>query len=63
MRSLGIKRSNTIIETLVSSKDQYCMKMGKVKGDIISINGITKSLEDAKDVYFNKFRQVIEQDL
>ena len=50
-------------ETLVSSKDQYCMKMGKVKGDAISINGIHKSLEDAKDVYFNKFRQVIEQDL
>ena len=50
-------------ETLVSSKDQYCMKMGKVKGDIISVNGVTKSLVDARDIYYNKFRQVIEQDL
>jgi len=50
-------------ETLVSSKDQYCMKIGHVRGDIISINGVTKSLEDAKDIYYNKFQSVIEQDL
>ncbi len=50
-------------EILVSSKDQYCMKIGHVRGDIISINGVTKSLEDAKDIYYNKFQSVIEQDL
>jgi len=50
-------------ETLVSSKDQYCMKIGHVRGDIVSVNGVTKSLEDARDIYYNKFQSVIEQDL
>ena len=50
-------------EILVSSKDQYCMKIGHVRGNTISINGVTKSLEDAKNIYYNKFQSVIEQDL
>jgi len=50
-------------ETLVSSKDQYCMKIGHVRGDIVSINGVTKTLEDARNIYYNKFQSVIEQDL
>ncbi len=50
-------------ENLVSSVGQYCIKIGQVKGDTILINGITKSLADAKNIYFNRFKEVIEQDL
>ncbi|MFA6788810.1 MAG: phosphoribosylformylglycinamidine synthase subunit PurL [Arcobacteraceae bacterium] len=50
-------------ENLVSSVGQYCIKIGKVQGDTIIINGVTKSLEDAKNIYFNRFKEVIEQDL
>ncbi|RXJ54576.1 phosphoribosylformylglycinamidine synthase subunit PurL [Candidatus Marinarcus aquaticus] len=50
-------------ETLVSRMGQYCMKIGSVKGDEISINGVQKSLADARDIYYNRFKQVIEQDL
>lgn len=50
-------------ETLISSVGQYCVKIGKVKGDTIIINGVTKPLEEAKKIYFNRFKEVIEQDL
>jgi phosphoribosylformylglycinamidine synthase len=50
-------------ENLVSSVGQYCIKIGKVQGDTIIINGVTKSLEDARNIYFNRFKEVIEQDL
>lgn len=50
-------------ENLVSSVGQYCIKIGKVQGDTIIINGVTKSLEDARNIYYNRFKQVIEQDL
>ncbi|MFA7084989.1 MAG: AIR synthase related protein, partial [Arcobacteraceae bacterium] len=49
-------------ENLISSVGQYCIKIGKVQGDIISINGVIKPLEEAKKIYFNRFREVIEQD-
>ncbi len=38
-------------------------KLGMVGGGKISINDIYKELDQASDVYFNKFREVIEQDL
>ena len=50
-------------ENLVSSVGQYCIKIGKVQGDTIIINGVTKSLEDARNIYYNRFKEVIEQDL
>jgi phosphoribosylformylglycinamidine synthase len=50
-------------ENLVSSVGQYCIKIGKVQGDDIIINGVTKSLKEAKNIYFNRFQEVIEQDL
>jgi phosphoribosylformylglycinamidine synthase len=40
----------------------YC-NVGVVKGNKISINDIYKDLEKVSDVYFNRFKQVIEQDL
>jgi phosphoribosylformylglycinamidine synthase len=50
-------------EKVAASFGIECNKIGQVAGDKISINDIYKDLSDAKDVYFNKFRQVIEQDL
>lgn len=50
-------------ENLISANGQFCIKIGKVKGDKISINGIEKPLDEARDIYFNRFKQVIEQDL
>jgi phosphoribosylformylglycinamidine synthase len=50
-------------ENLVSSVGQYCIKIGKVQGNTIIINGVTKSLEDARNIYYNRFKEVIEQDL
>ena len=38
-------------------------RIGQVGGDKISINDIYKDLEKASFVYFNRFKQVIEQDL
>ena len=50
-------------EKLADSKDIHCSKLGLVQGDKISINDIYKELDAASDVYFNKFKSVIEQDL
>ncbi|MBU3015685.1 phosphoribosylformylglycinamidine synthase subunit PurL [Poseidonibacter lekithochrous] len=50
-------------EKLADSKDIHCSKLGLVQGDKISINDIYKELDSASDVYFNKFKNVIEQDL
>ena len=50
-------------EKLAASKNISIVKAGKVAGDKISVNDIYMELDVAKDVYFNKFRQVIEQDL
>jgi phosphoribosylformylglycinamidine synthase len=48
---------------LAAAKGIACTKIGTVGGDTISINDVTISLESAKDIYFNKFKKVIEQDL
>ena len=50
-------------EKLANTKDIHCSKLGLVQGDKISINDIYKELDAASDVYFNKFKRVIEQDL
>ncbi|PLY10332.1 MAG: phosphoribosylformylglycinamidine synthase subunit PurL [Arcobacter sp.] len=49
--------------SLAATKGISCTKIGTVGGDTISINDVTISLDSAKDIYFNKFKQVIEQDL
>lgn len=50
-------------ETFVGQHHVECTKIGKVGGDEISINGIKKDLEEAKNIYFNRFQEIIEQDL
>jgi len=59
-----VKPENCVaFEKLADSKDIHCSKLGLVQGDKISINDIYKELDAASDVYFNKFKRVIEQDL
>lgn len=50
-------------EALASAQNIDHVAIGAVNGDKISINDIYKDLSTASDVYFNKFKQVIEQDL
>jgi len=50
-------------EELANLKDINISKIGLVQGNKISINDIYKELDEASDVYFNKFKRVIEQDL
>jgi len=50
-------------ESLCSSKGISCTKLGLVGGGKIAINDVYVELDKAKDIYFNKFKQVIEQDL
>ncbi len=50
-------------ENLASKNNLECLSIGAVKGDKISINDIYKDLDAMSDIYFNKFKQVIEQDL
>ncbi len=52
-----------LFEELIGKYQVTCTKIGKSGGDIININGIKKDLTSAKDIYFNTFRKVIEQDL
>jgi phosphoribosylformylglycinamidine synthase len=50
-------------EKIANSFNIECSKIGQVTGDKISINDIYKDLEKVSYVYFNRFKQVIEQDL
>jgi phosphoribosylformylglycinamidine synthase len=50
-------------EKIAKSFNIECSKIGQTGGDKISINDIEKDLDKASYIYFNKFRQVIEQDL
>ncbi|MEA3384499.1 MAG: phosphoribosylformylglycinamidine synthase subunit PurL [Campylobacterota bacterium] len=50
-------------EEFVGKHHINCTKIGTCGGDMIEINGIKKSLNDAQDIYFNTFKKVIEQDL
>ncbi len=38
-------------------------KIGKVGGDIFKINGIERDLKNLKNIYYNKFQEVVEQDI
>ncbi|OCL83601.1 phosphoribosylformylglycinamidine synthase subunit PurL [Arcobacter porcinus] len=49
-------------EKLASSNNITCVAIGKTGGDKIIINDIYKELDKVSDIYFNKFREVIEQD-
>ncbi|MFY9094256.1 AIR synthase related protein, partial [Aliarcobacter butzleri] len=48
-------------EKIAKSFGLECTKIGVVKGNKISINDIYKDLDKISDVYFNRFKQVIEQ--
>ena len=37
--------------------------IGKTGGDVLSINSLFRNMNKVKDVYFNRFKEVIEQDL
>ncbi len=50
-------------EKLCASKGMKVTELGKVGGEKIAINDINTKLVDAKKVYFNRFKEVIEQDL
>ena len=50
-------------ENFVASHNVPCTKIGKTGGDTILINGIKKDLKEARDIYFNRFQEIIEQDL
>ncbi len=52
-----------IISTMASVHGISCTKIGTVGGDSIKINDISTSLKDASYIYYNKFQQIIEQDL
>jgi phosphoribosylformylglycinamidine synthase len=38
-------------------------KIGEIGGDTVHINDVSLSLETLKNIYFNRFAEVIEQDL
>ncbi len=50
-------------EKLCEAKQMPYTMVGLVGGGKISINDVYVELDQAQDVYFNKFKQVIEQDL
>ena len=52
-----------LFEELIGKYQVTCTKIGKSGGDMIDVNGVKKDLTDAKAIYFNTFREVIEQDL
>jgi phosphoribosylformylglycinamidine synthase len=37
--------------------------IGKIGGDVLSINSLYRNMDKVKDVYFNRFQEIIEQDL
>jgi phosphoribosylformylglycinamidine synthase len=50
-------------EAFIKKYGVSCTKIGTVGGDTININGIKKTLEEAQNTYFNRFKEIIEQDL
>lgn len=50
-------------EDLIAKHHVTCTKIGKTGGNIINVNGVKTDLEEAKDIYFKKFKEIIEQDL
>ena len=37
--------------------------IGKTGGDVLNINSLYRNMDKVKDVYFNRFKEIIEQDL
>ncbi len=37
--------------------------VGKIGGDVLAINSLYRNMNKVKDVYFNRFQEIIEQDL
>ena len=37
--------------------------IGKTGGDVLSVNSLYRNMDKVKEVYFNRFQEVIEQDL
>ena len=37
--------------------------IGKTGGEVLSINGLYRNMDKVKNIYFNRFQEVIEQDL
>jgi len=50
-------------DKLASSMGITYVSAGKTGGDIVSVNNLYKKLNGISDIYFNKFQEVIEQDL
>ncbi|WP_321311895.1 phosphoribosylformylglycinamidine synthase subunit PurL [Halarcobacter sp.] len=50
-------------ERLCDNRKIAFTKLGLIGGGKISVNEVYVELDKAKDIYFNKFKQVIEQDL
>lgn len=50
-------------EQMAASQNVACTNIGKVAGNSISINDISVELDKASFVYFNRFKEIIEQDL
>ena len=50
-------------DKLASSMGITYVSAGKTGGDTFSVNNLYKKLNTISDIYFNKFKEVIEQDL
>ncbi|MBS9782672.1 MAG: phosphoribosylformylglycinamidine synthase subunit PurL [Arcobacter sp.] len=59
-----VKPENTkAFEELLASSDIKLQRIGIVNGDNFILNDINKSIEELSKIYFNKFKEVVEQDL
>ena len=48
---------------MASSLGLHAVKIGTVGGKTFTCNDVTKSVEAIKERYFNRFQEVIEQDI
>lgn len=54
------------LETVISMAKERGLKtdiIGKIGGDIFKVNSVEISIENLKKVYFNSFKEVVEQDI
>ena len=59
-----VKPSNKeAFEAVANENEIKFEEIGTVKSGMISINDIRVTLTEASDIYYNKFKRVIEQDL
>ncbi len=49
--------------TMASGLELRAEVIGKVGGDKVKVNDVELSMEKVKDIYFNTFERIIEQDL